>query len=337
MPLLRRRFGVRRFGDVRASTSRLFCEIYCQIHCSGDFQVIRRFARASRNPWWIQQVNQQRKRFQLSQIQKMKTSTPIDMKNITPLVTGGGGGIGLGLVKEFLMHGSPKVLITGRHEDALKEVANDYRGKVFYKVNDAGIVADRLALLEWIKKEHSDCNALVNNAGIQRRVPLVKETVIWEDRVNEIEINLHAPIHLCALFTPYFLEKNEMTILANVSSELAFYPMVGAPVYSATKAAIHNFTLSLRYSLEDTNIRVIEIVPPLVQSNLGGWHDAGENLDEYVAATMRSIEAGKLEVGFNSSEKARQADRVTLDGMMDNFTAMTQAEKYPPKKWTVKH
>jgi uncharacterized oxidoreductase len=262
----------------------------------------------------------------------MKTLAPIDMKLITPLVTGGGGGIGFGLVKEFLKRGSPKVLITGRREEVLQAVAAEFPGKIFYKVSDAGRVTDRVALLEWIKNEHSDCNALVNNAGIQRRIPLAKDTGSWEERAAEIEINLHAPIHLCTIFTPYFLEKDGMAILANVSSGLAFVPMTAGPVYSATKAAIHNFTMSLRYSLEDTNVRVIEIIPPAVKTNLGGSHEFGEDLDEYVSATMERVEAGELEVGFKFSEKARLADRATLDELMGNITAMLHVEKYPAKK-----
>jgi short-subunit dehydrogenase involved in D-alanine esterification of teichoic acids len=182
------------------------------------------------------------------------------------------------------------------------------------------------------QNEHSDCNALVNNAGIQRPFPLAKDTGSWEERAAEIEINLHAPIHLCTLFTPYFLEKDGMAILANVSSGLAFVPFTAGPVYSATKAAIHSFTMSLRYSLEDTNVRVIEIIPPAVKTNLGGFHDFGEDLDEYVNATMDRVEAGELEVGYKFSETARQADRAALDGLMENMTSMMHVEKYPAKK-----
>lgn len=136
-----------------------------------------------------------------------------------------------------------------------------------------------------------------------------QDTADWQERVAEIEINLNGPIHLCTIFTPYFLSKiNETTLLANVSSGLAFIPLCAGPVYSATKAAIHNFTMSLRYSLEDTKVRVLEMIPPAV--------DFGEELDEYVAAAMDRVEAGELEVGYKMSDKGRLADRATLDGMM---------------------
>jgi uncharacterized oxidoreductase len=254
--------------------------------------------------------------------------SPLPMQQLVPLVTGGGSGIGLAFVKEFIQRGAPKVLITGRREDVLQAVQQQYpAGTIAYKVSDAGNTADRVALLDWVQQEHPDCNALINNAGIQRRVPLAEDLETkWEDRVPELEINLHAPIHLCTLFIPYFLQK-DMAVIANVSSGLAFVPFTAGPVYSATKAAIHSFTMSLRYSLEDTDIRVIEIVPPAVKTNLGGSHDFGEELDEYAAATMDRIAGGELEVGYRFSENARLADRATLDGMMNNLSTMMHVPK----------
>jgi uncharacterized oxidoreductase len=254
---------------------------------------------------------------------------PLDMTKLVPLVTGGGSGIGLGLVEEFLKRGSPKVLITGRRLAVLQKVADTYPGKVFFLQSDAGSAKDREALLEWVKAEHSDCNALINNAGIQRRIPMSQDTADWQERAAEIEINLNGPIHLCTIFIPYFLSKtNETTVLATVSSALAFVPLGAGPVYSATKAGMHNYTMGLRYSLEDTKVRVLEIIPPAVKSNLGGSHDFGEDLNEYVVATMDRLEAGELEVGFNMSEKARLADRATLDDMMLSLCNNMKVQKF---------
>ena len=254
----------------------------------------------------------------------------IDMTQIIPLVTGGSGGIGLGLVKEFLKHGSPKVLITGRREDALQTVSEEYPGKIFYKVSDAGKAADRVALLQWIQDEHPDCTALVNNAGIQRRVDPVSDVASWEERASEIEINVSGPIHLTTLFVPFFLAKPEQVcILANVSSGLAFIPFCAGPVYAATKAAIHSYTMSMRYSLQDTNVRIVEIVPPAVKTNLGGSHDFGEDCDEYCAATMERVAAGEPEVGYKFSDMARAADRDQSIAMMLQLASTMNVQKYP--------
>ena len=131
----------------------------------------------------------------------------LNLKQIVPLVTGGGSGIGLGLVKQFLKRGSPKVMITGRREAVLKEAVEELGAdKVFYKVSDAASAEDREQLLEWIKEVHPDCNTLVNNAGIQRRIAPVHDKGSWEERAAEIEINLNGPVHLTTLFVPYFLE-----------------------------------------------------------------------------------------------------------------------------------
>jgi uncharacterized oxidoreductase len=261
----------------------------------------------------------------------------LDLSKVVPLVTGGGSGIGFGLVKEFLKRGSPKVLITGRREDVLQQAVQELGAdRVVYKVSDAGSATDREDLLAWVQAEHPDMNALVNNAGIQRRIAPVNDTGSWEERAQEIEINLNGPVHLSTLFLPHLLSRSAdgtPAILANVSSGLAFVPFAAGPVYAATKAAIHSYTMSMRYSLQDTNVHVVEIVPPAVQSNLGGSHAFGEDLDTYVNATMDRFEAGESEIGYNFSDSARLADRATLDGMMVQVAETMHVDKYPaPQK-----
>mmetsp|Transcript_36865 Transcript_36865/g.80848 ORF Transcript_36865/g.80848 Transcript_36865/m.80848 type:complete len:261 (-) Transcript_36865:114-896(-) len=254
---------------------------------------------------------------------------PVDMSKVIPLVTGGGSGIGLGLVEEFLKRGSPKVLITGRREEVLKQAAAKHEGKVFYCVSDAGSAADRAQLLEWVIANHSDCNALVNNAGIQRRIPPALDTAPWEERAPEIEINFAGPVHLCSIFTPHLLSK-ELALLINVSSGLAFIPFAPGPVYSATKAALHNYTLALRYSLAPTSVRVIEIIPPAVKSNLGGSHDFGEDCAEFCESVMARVEAGEEEVGFKMSEAGRLAPRAQHEQMMASIAEMQRCQRYAP-------
>jgi uncharacterized oxidoreductase len=242
------------------------------------------------------------------------------MNKIIPLVTGGGSGIGWGLVVEFLKRGSPKVLITGRREAVLKEAAAEYPGKIFYLVNDAGSISDREALLEWVKSNHPDCNALVNNAGILRAVPPASDKAGWEERATEIEINFAGPVHLCSIFLPWFLSKaDDECLVANVTSVLAFVPFTQAPVYSATKAALHNYTAAMRYSLEGTNVRLIDIVPPAIKTDMVPF---GDDRDVFCAATMDRLQAGETEIGFNASETMRFANRPETLEMMDDWAKM---------------
>ena len=115
----------------------------------------------------------------------------------------GGSGIGFGLVEQFLKRGCPKVLISGRRDAVLKEAAAQHPGKIFYVLSDAGVAKDREQLLAWVQKNHPDCNALVNNAGIQRRCAPVQDRGAWTERAAEIDINLCEIITLISSFLPH--------------------------------------------------------------------------------------------------------------------------------------
>ncbi|RNI31646.1 SDR family oxidoreductase [Rufibacter latericius] len=230
----------------------------------------------------------------------------------TVLVTGGGSGIGLAIAERFLNAGST-VIICGRRADKLNEVKAQYP-EIHTIACDVAREADRIALLEWTTAEFPQLNVLVNNAGIQRRVNLVDEQEEWSQTQQEIAINLEAPIHLSSLFVPH-LRQQETAAIINVTSGLAFTPGVFAPVYCATKAALHSFTMSLRYLLSKTSVEVVEIVPPAVNTDLGGTglHTFGAPLNEFADSVMQRIDNGELEVGFGTSEVRRKASREEND------------------------
>src|SRR5205085_11261849 len=121
-------------------------------------------------------------------------------------------------------------------------------------------------------------NVLVNNAGIQRRVDLGVSDEDWAVTAEEIRINVDAPIHLTRLFSGE-LSKRGNAVIINVTSGLSFVPLANVPVYSATKAALHSFTLSTRWQLRDKGIETIEIIPPAVDTDLQapGLHTFGVN------------------------------------------------------------
>ncbi len=159
-------------------------------------------------------------------------------------------------------------------------------------------------------------NILVNNAGIQRFVDLQKVPVEeeWSKLGEELEINLDAPIHLSMLFVPHLLKQQNPAII-NVTSGLSFFPFAKVPVYSATKAALHSFTLSLRFQLANTNVRVVEIVPPAVDTDLNapGLHKFGVNVDEFADGVWTRLRNGELEIGYGMAEKVRNSSRQELD------------------------
>lgn len=244
-------------------------------------------------------------------------SKPFDIPSSTILITGGSSGIGYGLARCFVEAGA-SVIITGRREKQLKEAAEELNRigskKVVYRVNDVQRIDERIALYNWITSEYPQTNVLINNAGIQQRHPFIpnevsSKNIAWEEREKEIHINICAPLHLSHLFITHFRQMQTTTAIINVSSGLAFIPLSLVPIYSATKAAIHSFTMSLRYELvnEIPNIQVYEIVPPAVQTNLGGSHSFGEPLDEYCQATFERIKKGEQEIGYKRSDEGRKS------------------------------
>ena len=229
----------------------------------------------------------------------------------TVLVTGGSSGIGLALAERFLLAGN-EVVVCGRREAPLAELKAKHPA-LHTLVADTGSAAERERLFQETTARFPNVNVLINNAGVQRKVA-VTDVEPWATTAQEIAINLEGPVHLSMLFIPHLLG-HAASVIANVSSGLAFVPMAAAPIYCATKAAIHSFTQSLRHQLSKTSIEVVEIIPPAVRTNLGGSHDFGAPLGEYADSVMAQLEEGRPEVTYQFSEKGSQASRAELDEM----------------------
>ena len=218
------------------------------------------------------------------------------------LITGGASGIGLGLTERFLKEGN-KVIICGRREDALKEVIKKFPS-VITKVCDLSLETERIELYNWISENHPDLNVLVNNAGIQNWMT-ISDSDFYQKANAEISINVLAPLHLASLF----LNVKSLDTIINVTSGLAFVQLSKVPVYCATKAFFHSFTLSLRHLLKEKNIEIIEIIPPALNTDLGGkgLHDAQPAVSDFVEAVFQQMKEGKTEVTFGFSEVMSKA------------------------------
>jgi uncharacterized oxidoreductase len=243
----------------------------------------------------------------------------MELKGRTVLVTGGTSGIGLALATRFQRAGS-RVVVCGRRERALLEARAAHPG-LETRVCDVADPAARVELARWAVEAHPHLDVLVNNAGIQRRVPAA-QLEPWHEIAAEIAVNLEAPIHLAKLLAPH-LKARPSAAIVNVTSGLAFAPLALAPVYSATKAALHSFTLALRHDLQGTPVEVIEIVPPAVNTDLGGagLHTFGVALDEFADAVFARLAQGGTEIAYGTAERSSRASREELDAM---FARMNQ-------------
>lgn len=189
----------------------------------------------------------------------------MDLKNSTILITGGTSGIGLELVKQLTEQGS-KIIVTGRKLDALLETK-----KLFPNVHtfqsDVSKAKDIEKLYEDVTQQFPDLNIIINNAGLMRLIDLQDRSLDLENINSEIATNLSGTIQMVHQFLPHLLTKKSAAIV-NVSSGIAFMTYSAAPIYSATKAGIHAYTQALRLQLEDTHVKVFEMIPPGVKTNL---------------------------------------------------------------------
>ena len=189
----------------------------------------------------------------------------MELNKNTVFITGGASGIGFALAKEFLNYENT-VIICGRSLEKLKFAKEQYPDIYTIQCDVSNMNEVRQAI-EKIETEFSSLNILINNAGIQHRFDFSEDEGTIEKIDEEIDINFRAVVHLTKLFLP-ILKKAPEAAIVNVSSVLGIVPKKSAPGYCATKAALHAFTKSLRYQLENTSIKVFEIIAPLVDTDM---------------------------------------------------------------------
>ena len=230
------------------------------------------------------------------------------------LITGGATGIGLGLTERFIKENNT-VIICGRRESVLQEVVAKFP-TVITKQCDLSNEKEREELYQWVLKNHSDLTVLINNAGIQQWMN-VSDDDFFKRAKDEIATNIEAPLHLTSLF----INLPSLKTIVNVTSGLSFVPLTKTPVYSATKAFFHSFTLSLRHLLKSKNIEVIEIIPPALNTDLGGkgLHDAAPPVSDFIESIFDQLKKGSNELTFGFSEAIVKA---TPDDLKNAFNRM---------------
>ena len=214
----------------------------------------------------------------------------------TILVTGGSAGIGLAFALKFLELGN-EVIVTGRRQEALDAVKAKHP-KLHTIKSDVADPAQIAALAARVKADFPRLDVLMNNAGIFANKNLRAPAPDLAALTTEMNINVGGVVRTTSAFID-ILTTNKGTLI-NVSSALAFVPLPSAPIYSATKAAIHSYTQSLRFQLEETGVEVIELMPPGVKTDLTAeLSEGGVSLmttDELVKQSFASLKAGSLEI-----------------------------------------
>ena len=239
----------------------------------------------------------------------------MQLSNNTILITGGATGIGLALAQQFIAHNNI-VIVCGRREEKLAEAKKLLPG-LLTKQCDIADPKQRRELFDYCTTNYPNINMVINNAGIQREINFLKGEQEFLDGDNETTINTEACFHLTALFVPYFLKQKEAAIV-NVSSGLALVPLFITPVYSATKAALHSFSISLRKQLEGTPIKVFEIMPPIVDTELDrgarnkrGQTDKGISAEKVAIESMKAIKNNTYEIPIGIVKVLRIGSRIS--------------------------
>lgn len=211
----------------------------------------------------------------------------------TALVTGGGAGIGLAITKA-LNNAGAHVIVTGRDLRRLESVKAELRDITTIQV-DLADQSQRHELVNDILKLNRPLDLLVNNAGIMQYFVLNDERAIA--RLDaELAIDLHAPIHLSTALLPHLLARPEAAIV-NVSTGLIYAPFGNTPGYSAAKAGLHGFTRALRWQTKDTRLRVVELMPPAVRTDLTRQYEGSKIEPGVVAeALLKGLAAGVDEI-----------------------------------------
>jgi uncharacterized oxidoreductase len=221
----------------------------------------------------------------------------------TIFITGGGSGIGRGLAEAFHERGN-KVIISGRRRANLDEVIAANRGMAAIEldITDPASI-DRVAAR--LIADHPDLNVLINNAGIMlpdHAAGRIDDKLL----VDTITTNLMGPIRMTSALIEHLKSKDD-AVIAYTSSVLGFVPMAVTAVYSATKAALHSYALSQRFLLKDAGVRVLEIAPPWVRTDLMNSREAelAMPLDRFIAETMSVLAADADEILVDAAKAFR--------------------------------
>ena len=241
------------------------------------------------------------------------------MTGRTVLITGGTSGIGLELARQLIARGNT-VIVTGRSLAKLK-AAQEAVPELHVFQSDVSDPSSIESLYKAVSDPFPMLDTLVNNAGAMRNIKLDRQHQL-NDLTTEVDGNLKGPMWMVQAFLPLLL-RQKRGLIVNVSSGLAFIPFPAAPIYSASKAAVHAYTQCLRAQLDGTRVSIVELAPPGTETPLFRGEFAeemksekGMNVGVLVERAIAGIEAGKSEIRPGLSNVLKIASRVAPHFML---------------------
>ncbi len=241
----------------------------------------------------------------------------------TILVTGGTSGIGRALAEALHGKGN-RVIIAGRRQVLLDEITGRNPGMVGIAVDlsDSAAIA---TFAESVKSQFPELNVLVNNAGIAGAEDYTADSIDLARAYSTIQTNITGVVQLSAALLPTLRAQPQSTLIVTTSG-LAFVPYPPGPVYSATKAFMHNWLDALRVQLRTTSVEVLELAPPYVQTELGGPRQASDPrampLADFTREVMQILESNTIEKGEILVDRVRPLRSAEKDGKYQEFLDM---------------
>jgi uncharacterized oxidoreductase len=246
------------------------------------------------------------------------------MTKNTILITGGTSGIGFEFIKQ-LSELDNTIIVTGRDLQKLERTKKSFP-KVHTIQSDVSDPKAIITLYEQVTKQFPDLNILINNAGIMKKINLHDTTGTLTDLTQEIEINLNGPIRMVKQFLPQLKTKSEAAII-NVTSALAFVPLPISPVYCATKAGLHSYTLSLRAQLKNTQVKVFELAPPATKTELLGDFTEEDmkgssvmTVEDMVKIAVNGMKNDRWEIRPGQSNQLKMMSRIAPDFILKQLS-----------------
>lgn len=235
----------------------------------------------------------------------------INNKN-TILITGGASGIGYEFAKQ--LRDTNRVIIVGRNKEKLQKVKKELKNIHIFEC-DISNPKDIKALYEIVSYEFPNLNILINNAGLANRIDLHEETS-YEKLTEEMNVNFNGSVYMTSQFLP-LLKKQKSASIINVTSALAYVPFANSPIYSASKAALHSFTQSLRIQLKNTNIKVFEIAPSVTKTQMIDSFSEEELKKMKIMTTatlvensLKEINKGTHNIGVGETNALKMLNRI---------------------------